>query len=379
MFLALRLAVAAALALAAAGCGRGAADAGPAATEQGAEPPSTTLAAPADTTAPESEPEAPTSGEGQGEGESAEETPAMERSAEPPSTTLAAPADTTVPESEPEAPTSGEGQGEGESVEETPATERGVEPPSTTLAAPADTTAPESEPEVPTSGEGQGEGESAEETPATDDGHDHGPGPDDPEWVDELPAPTDPDPEPVGAVLDWDDRKLRRVEDVRPDVCEIMSYLCSSDGWTWGPQQIAIGTRAVSPGVIGESRVPEGLSTRRTPCGQAHRFTVAGFAAEEVGAGGMRHVLVLTTHNLDATDTLFELAEADPIDPQVGCAEAPPCSSGEVPCLAPTPASSRDGHVWGVVLPEHAGTVRFDGAGNMTGATLLLFSPPPLH
>ena len=78
MILATRLAAAAMLALAAAGYARGTADAGPAAMEQGAEPPSTTLAAPVDTRAPESapEPEAPTSGEGQGEGESAEETPA---------------------------------------------------------------------------------------------------------------------------------------------------------------------------------------------------------------------------------------------------------------------------------------------------------------
>lgn len=83
----------------------------------------------------------------------------------------------------------------------------------------------------------QAAAEAAEQAAADDGhGHDHGPAPDDPEWVDELPEPTDPDPAPVGAVLDWDDAKLRPVEEVHPYVCDHTPYNCGAEGrWTWGP------------------------------------------------------------------------------------------------------------------------------------------------
>ena len=228
----------------------------------------------------------------------------------------------------------------------------------------------------------EGDGPAAEQAPApAPTTAPAGPAPDDPEWEDKLPEPADPDPAPVGAVLDWSDANLRPVEEGWPYVCEHTPYNCGPEGkWTSGPPTaITIGTRAQTTAVIGESRVPAGLSTRRTSCGQGHRSQVTGFAIGDAGPGGLRSVRVLLAHHAAAFNTLIELAETDPIDPTAGCAEAPPCSSGAVPCLQPTEATDRDGFVLAVLLPEHADTVTYDDDGNMTGATLLLLHAGPLH
>ena len=202
---------------------------------------------------------------------------------------------------------------------------------------------------------------------ADNGGHDHGPVlPDDPEWVDELPAPLDPDPEPVGAVLDWDQFKLRPVAEVRPDVCDPMPDICGAHDnparWTWGPMQITIGTRALTP------RNPASAFTyvldtedgqiRVTQYGPAYDHTVTGFTPQAVDAAGLRDVRVLvrvTTsnrHDWENLDTGESRQEADD--------------------------TVDNDSVLALVLPEHADTVTFDGGGNMTGATMLVFYPPPV-
>ena len=219
-----------------------------------------------------------------------------------------------------------------------------------------------------------------------------GPAPDDPEWVDELPEPADPDPAPVGAVLDWDKGKLRPVAEVRPDVCEHMPQNCGASGrWTWGPMAVTIGTRAVAPAAVGETRINSTGRIRSTPCGQRYSYTVTGFAAEDVGVGGLRSVRVLLTQHAEATSSLWEQVESDPIDPLVGCVEALDCPppDGAVRCLYRTEGTYNDTSILAVVLTEHADTITCgDGqpapaetdpcpTAMMTGATLLLFSPPP--
>ena len=184
-----------------------------------------------------------------------------------------------------------------------------------------------------------------------------------------------------GAVLDWSDAKLQPVEEVRPDVCEHTPYNYGPGGrWTWGPMAVTIGTRAVTPPVLGETRVTSTGRIRSTPCGQRYSYTVTGFAAEDVGVGGLRSVRVLLTQHAEASSALWEQVESDPIDPLVGCAEAPVCPppDGAVRCLYRTEGAYIDTSILAVVLTEHADTITYDGSGNMTGATLLLFSPPPL-
>ena len=203
--------------------------------------------------------------------------------------------------------------------------------------------------------------------------------PDDPEWVDELPEPLDPDPAPVGAMLDWDEGKLRPVEEVNPYVCEHTPYNCGPEGrWTWGPMKIAVGTRALSPGYPSpEPLIDDGL--RIWDCPQTYRWTVTGFAPSDVGPGGLRSVRILLTQDTDASGELVELIDAEPVDPRDGCAEAPECPgpAGAVRCVEPLAPQSRPTSALAVVLPEHAETISYDSAGNMTGATLLVFFPPP--
>ena len=218
-----------------------------------------------------------------------------------------------------------------------------------------------------------------------------GPAPDDPAWVDELPEPTDPDPAPVGAVLDWDEGKLRPVEEGWPYVCEHTPYNCGPEGrWTWGPMAVTIGTRALSPGYLSpEPLIYDGVRSRGCP--QTYRWTVTGFAPSDVGPGGLRSVRILLTQDTDASGTLYELADVEPVDPMVGCAEAPECPgpSDAVRCVEPLAPQSRPTSALAAVLPEHAETITcLDGqpapdeddpcpTSDMTGATLLVFFPPP--
>lgn len=197
-------------------------------------------------------------------------------------------------------------------------------------------------------------------------GHDHGPVlPDDPEWVDELPEPLDPDPEPVGAVLDWDQFKLRPLAEVRPDVCEAAAWMCgaydNTARWTWGPMQITIGTRAITP------RNPDGGHTfvmdtevgqiRVTQLAPAYDYRVTGFNPQDVNADGLRDVRILLRVTTDVPTDAVNLSTG----------ETEHQNTGEV----------INGSVLALVLPEHADTVTFDSDGNMTGATLLVFYPPP--
>ena len=225
-----------------------------------------------------------------------------------------------------------------------------------------------------------GDGTAAEQSPApAPTAEPAGPAPDDPEWVDELPEPADPDPAPVGAVLDWDEGKLRPVEEVSPYVCEHTPYNCGAEGrWTWGPMDIAVGTRALSPGYLSpEPLIYDGLRSRGCP--QTYRWTVTGFEVADVGMGGLRSVRILLTQAADASGVLYEMADASPVDPRVGCAEAPECPgpAGAGRCVEPLAPQSVSTSSLAVVLPEHAETISYDGDGNMTGATLLVFFPAP--
>ena len=162
-------------------------------------------------------------------------------------------------------------------------------------------------------------------------------------------------------------------------MCEHTPYNCGPEGrWTWGPMDIAIGTRALSPGYPSpEPLIADGL--RRRGCPQTYRWTVTGFAPSDVGMGDLRSVRILLTQASDASGTLYELADASPVDPRVGCAEAPECPgpADAVRCVVPLAPQSRPTSALAVVLPEHADTITYDDAGNMTGATLLVFFPPP--
>ena len=238
----------------------------------------------------------------------------------------------------------------------------------------------------------EGDGTAAEQAPApAPTTEPAGPAPDDPEWVDELPEPADPDPAPVGAVLDWDEGKLRPVEEVNPYVCEHTPYNCGAEGrWTWGPMEIAVGTRALSPGYPSpEPRIAGGV--RRQGCPQTYRWTVTGFAPSGVGPGGLRSVRILLTQDADASGTLVSLADVEPVDPRAGCVEAVECPgpADAVRCVVPRPPQSRPTSALAAVLPEHAETITcVDGqtspdeddpcpTSDMTGATLLVFFPPP--
>ena len=200
------------------------------------------------------------------------------------------------------------------------------------------------------------------------DGHDHGPVlPDDPEWVDELPEPLDPDPEPVGAVLDWDQFKLRPLAEARPDVCAHKPWWCVTGDqparWTWGPMQVTIGTRAATPrnpaadktGVYDNDR---GEQVRITQYGKTYSYTVTGFNPQDLDDDGLRDVRILVRVTTDDRWDWENLTTGE---------------SGQ----EADPDKMFDDSVLAVVLPEHAGTVTFDAGGNMTGATLLVFYPPP--
>ena len=227
-------------------------------------------------------------------------------------------------------------------------------------------------------------GETADETGAGDDGPEAeqgppepvepveqapaAPAPDDPEWVDELPEPADPDPAPVGAELVWPVAELRPVAEARPFICDNQPWRCEPGGpWVREPVAIAVGTRIVIPGDPGllnvqEITVPDGtggeLRLRVTDYPAVYRYTVTGFAPEAApGAGGLLDVRVLWHETVERRE-VTEWIDQGRSDEE-------------------TTGGERNSSIWGTVLPEHADTVVYDDDGNMTAATLLLFDAPP--
>ena len=210
------------------------------------------------------------------------------------------------------------------------------------------------------------EGEQAPAPPATT--ADPGPAPDDPEWVDELPEPADPDPEPVGAELVWPVDELRPVGAAWPFICDHQPYRCEPGGpWTRGPVALSVGARILEPGDPGllnvqEFTVPDDNGIERrlrvTTYPPVYRYTVTGFAPEAApGAGGLLNVRVLL-HQTSERRELTEGVDDGWSDEQ-------------------TTGGERNSSIWGTVLPEHADTVVYDADGNMTAATLVLFDAPP--
>ena len=155
---------------------------------------------------------------------------------------------------------------------------------------------------------------------------------------------------------------------------------------------IAVGSGALSPGYPEpDALVDEDVGVRIRGCPQTYRWTVTGFAASDVGPGGLRSVRILLTQHAEASGILHELVDVESVDPLVGCVEAPACPgpADAVRCVDPIAPQTIPTSALAVVLHEHADTITCSSGpavpdaddpcpgADMTGATLLVFFPPP--